>query len=224
MNAKLLGVTIAFVAVMTTQGALVNAWFNEFHYDNDGDDVGEFLEVAVPSDFTDLGNLTVTLYNGVNGMTYGSAHDLSTFLVGSAYSGHQLYSLSLPLNGLQNGAPDGFSLSHAGILIQFLSYEGSFTAAEGPAVGQGSINIGVSESGSTAEGASLGLEGTGNHYSDFSWTDFNSETLGTFNLGQTFTAVPEPEEWGLIAALGLFAVAGLHSWRSRRQSPSAIQE
>ena len=42
-----------------------NAWINEFHYDNTGADVGEFVEVVIetPGSYT-LSLFEVVLYNG----------------------------------------------------------------------------------------------------------------------------------------------------------------
>ena len=37
----------------------------------------------------------------------------------------------LPVNGIQNGSPDGFALVNNGVVVEFLSYEGSFAAANG---------------------------------------------------------------------------------------------
>jgi hypothetical protein len=46
----------------------------------------------------------------------------------------------------KNGSPDGIALVNpSGKVIQFLSYEGSFTATNGPALGMTSTDIGVSE-------------------------------------------------------------------------------
>ncbi|MEL6657534.1 MAG: Calx-beta domain-containing protein, partial [Bacteroidota bacterium] len=57
----------------------VFAFLNEIHYDNAGGDVGEFVEVAVSTDFAgSLSDLVVFLYNGSGGAFYDS-HDLSTF-------------------------------------------------------------------------------------------------------------------------------------------------
>ncbi|HBX67168.1 MAG TPA: hypothetical protein DEG32_13790, partial [Balneolaceae bacterium] len=40
------------------------AWVNEMHYDNDGGDQGEFVEIAVNAEFADLTDVTLSLYNG----------------------------------------------------------------------------------------------------------------------------------------------------------------
>jgi outer membrane protein assembly factor BamB len=63
---------------------------------------------------------------------------------------------------LQNGAPDAIALVNAANqVVQFLSYEGSFAATNGPASGLTSTDIGVSQSGTEAAGLTLQLGGTG---------------------------------------------------------------
>jgi len=175
-----------------------NAWINELHYDNNntngsgGGDVGEFVEISVPASFPSgsLSDLVVVRYNGSNGSSYGS-DDLSTFAVGTTSNGFTLYSLTYAQNGLQNGGPDGLALCYNGAVVssggvaQFLSYEGSFTASGGCADGLTSTDIGVSESGSTNVGESLGLEGTGNDYADFTgWKFYADDTPGQPNTDQ----------------------------------------
>ena len=44
------------------------------------------------------------------------------------------------------------------------------------------------------------------------------DTFGIDDFSLTFTAVPEPAEWGLISACGLLSIAGFHSWRSNRRA------
>jgi 5'-nucleotidase len=61
-----------------------------------------------------------------------------------------------PTDGLQNGSPDGVALvNRAGAVVEFLSYEGTFTATNGPAQGLTSTDIGVSEKGTEPAGQSL---------------------------------------------------------------------
>ena len=80
-------------------------------------------------------------------------------------------SLTYPVNGIQNGAPDGVALVFQGTtVIQFLSYEGTFTATTGPANGLTSTDIGVIEIGSEPLGLSLQLVGDGTSYADFTWS------------------------------------------------------
>ena len=73
----------------------------------------------------------------------------------------------------------------AGNVIQFLSYEGSVTATEGPAAGMTANLLPVSEEPSIALGYSMQLTGTGSTYSDFSWTTA-PDTIDAINSGQTF--------------------------------------
>src|SRR5690606_11280214 len=57
----------------------VEPWINEFHYDNIGADVGEFVEIAGPSGL-DLSNYRLLFYNGsdgelINGLTLSGIID-----------------------------------------------------------------------------------------------------------------------------------------------------
>ena len=166
--------------------AAQTAFINEIHYDDvDGDDA-EAVELAVPTG-TDVSTLVVTPYNGNGGAPYGSAIGGGDFTSGATAGGYTFYSYVFPANGLQNGAPDGLALSTTdGALIEFVSYEGSFTAVGGPADGEASTDIGVSESNATPEGQSLQLTGPGSSASDFSWTGPVAASFGAPNAGQTF--------------------------------------
>ena len=88
---------------------------------------------------------------------------------------------------MQNGSPDGVALVDAsGTAVQFLSYEGSFTATDGPASGMTSVDIGVEESNNTTlDGQSMQLSGTGSSYADFTWQTPATSTFGSVNNGQT---------------------------------------
>jgi hypothetical protein len=84
-------------------------------------------------------------------------------------------------------------------VIQFLSYEGSFTAVGGPADGITSTDIGVAEGSDTPVGDSLQLSGTGSTYADFTWTGPEPSTLGANNTNQIFgdgTATTNPSGTG----------------------------
>ncbi len=87
------------------------------------------------------------------------------------------------LQDFQNG-PDGIAIVRAGVVIQFLSYEGTFIASSGPASGITSTDISVEESGSTPVGFSLQLTGTGNSYADFIWNAPADDSPGDLNVGQ----------------------------------------
>jgi uncharacterized protein len=192
-------------------------WVNEFHYDNAGGDSGEFFEIVAPSSFTDLASVTLSLYNGGNQEKY-AAHRLDTFSLESTLGDFSFYSKDIA--GIQNGAPDGFSLDLSGSVIQFLSYEGSFAASNGPASGLSSTDIGLSESGSTELGGSLGLAGEGLQYSDFSWTFFASASSGSVNAGQSFSAMPEPHETALVSALALLVFVLFRRLRGEPAKPA----
>jgi endonuclease G len=172
-----------------------NIFINEFHYDNASTDTGEFIEVAGPAG-TNLTGYSIVLYNGSNGLVYDT--DALTGVIPAQQGGYGTVSLSYPTDGIQNGSPDGIALVGPGnVLIQFLCYEGTFTAAagatNGAAAGQTCTDIGVTEVGTTPVGNSLQLAGSGTTYGDFTWAAAQPNTRNNVNTGQTFGGVtPTP--------------------------------
>ena len=119
----------------------------QIHYDNIGGDTGEAVEVIFPTALT--GSLTLTLYNGANGLSYGTLTIAASAGQPIGSTGFSVASVNGPSTGIQNGDPDGIALSCGGAVIQFLSYEGAFNATNGLAVGRRSTDIGVAEFGET---------------------------------------------------------------------------
>jgi uncharacterized protein len=179
-----------------------SVFINEFHYDNVGADENEFVEVVAPESWTDLAGVTLTLYNGANGASYAGPTGLDKFARRGAVDGFVFYTLDI---AMQNGAPDGMALAWGSQVLQFISYEGSFTATNGVATGLLSTDIGVFEEADTPLGYSLQLAGSGDSYADFTWQPAAPHTYGMANLGQSFV-VPEPATAGMwCAVLGLLA-------------------
>lgn len=176
-------------------------WVNEFHYDNVGTDVNEFVEVAAPADL-DISTYQLVLYNGFYGYMYDedAFHPLTTFEQGDTVNGVTFYSKMIrPQNcselsswcGLQNGK-DGFALANyftetSGRVVEFISYEGTFVGKNGPAVNMTSLDIGVEELSTTPRGWSISRVGTGCHPTEFYWAETNTSTVGTVNMDQTTT-------------------------------------
>lgn len=199
------------VFVSTVAGAQVNVgiagnvdgvYINEFHYENVGGDVGEFIEVAGPAG-TDLSGYFITFYNGANQSSYAieglpNPYPLSGIIddEGAGFGAVVFF-----FAGIQNGSPDGVALSNGGTDIQFLSYEGSFIAANGVANGLQSEDIVVLESDATLVGSSLEYDET-----LMSWgisVDDSPGELGlvlssdTFDI-QGFTLYPNPVSNGKV--------------------------
>ncbi len=156
---------------------------NEIHYDNTGGDLNEGTEIAGPAG-TDLTGYSLVYYNGSNGGEY-----LTETLSGVITNQQNGYgTINFISSGIQNGGPDGVALVDASNnVIQFLSYEGSFAATDGPASGMTSTDIGVSESSSSPVDESLQLIGTGTTYTDFTWTN-QTQTRDAVNTNQIFGA------------------------------------
>lgn len=129
---------------------------NEIHYDDTGLDDNEMIEVRVTNGY-DVSQMSLYLYNGKEGLqNMYSVIPLTSMNVDliSSDAAFDYYVWDTPMSGLKNGA-DGIALVDNGEVIEFLSYEGSFTALDGPATGMQSIDIGVFESSNSSENQSL---------------------------------------------------------------------
>jgi hypothetical protein len=156
-------------------------FINEIHYDNAGGDANEGVELAGPAG-TDVTGWKVIFYNGNGGAAYDSVGFSGT--IPDIQNGFGTTWVDAP-GSIQNG-PDGLALvSSSGEVVQFLSYEGSFTATDGPAYGLTSRDIQVEESGSTQIGQSLQLSGEGLMYEDFNWMADLPATPDAVNASQT---------------------------------------
>ena len=187
LRAMLSGLVVAVACALAahTAAAQTPIFINELHYDNTGTDTGEAIEIAGPAG-TDLTGWSLALYNGSGGAVYDT-DPLPAGPIPDLCGGYGVVVMDYPTNGIQNGSPDGIALvDDMGTVVQFLSYEGTFTAADGPAVGMMSTDIGVVEPGDTPVGFSLQLAGTGLDYEDFTWSGPIANTFSVCNAGQIF--------------------------------------
>ncbi len=134
-----------------------SAKINEFHYDNAGTDVNEFIEIALPVG-SDPSGVVVTLYNGNGGVEYGTYTLTAADLVSSdGTNDYYVWNTSM-----QNG-DDGIAVSCDGTVFQFITYEGAFDATDGPAAGMTGVDVGVEELNDAAETSSIMCDGTGTY-------------------------------------------------------------
>ena len=132
-------------------------YLSELHYDNVGADADERIEINGPAG-TNLTGWQVVLYNGSNGAVYNTRTLSET--VPATCGDRGVIVLTYPVDGIQNGSPDGIALVNAGgQVVEFLSYEGTMTAIGGPANGMLSVDIGVTEPGAPV-GQSLQRSGS----------------------------------------------------------------
>jgi len=149
---------------------------SEIHYDNAGGDTGEFIEVMLPTGY-DVSGLNIDLYEST-----GTIYDSEMVASGTMSQDGDADVYVLGFSGIQNGTNDGLALSENGTLLEFISYEGTLTAIEGPAATETSEDIGVSESSSTPIGFSLQRQ------SDDTWVGSLAETRGAANFNTTIDA------------------------------------
>ncbi|HET9638589.1 MAG TPA: cadherin domain-containing protein [Allosphingosinicella sp.] len=170
---------------------------NEIHYDNAGTDAGEAIEIAAPAGFN-LAGWSIVLYSVSTGATTGTVYNtrILSGVVPDQDDGYGTISFTYPVNGIQNGVQDGLALVDPnGNVVQFLSYEGSFVAANGPAAGLTSTDIGVFEDSGSTTGFSLQLTGSGASAADFTWASASDDNFGAVNTNQDFIG---PNATGLV--------------------------
>lgn len=152
-----------------------NVFVNEFRYGKDA-----FVEIAITG--VESGWYEVILYRGEDGLVY-SRHELS---VGIRHDEEQIsFSLLDGITMLGDSGPSGLALvdTEQGIVLQFLSYDGSFVAEDGPARGLTSTNVEVDE---WQWGGSVQLGGSGCLSSDYIWVDGAVPSPGRINSHQSF--------------------------------------
>jgi hypothetical protein len=157
---------------------VVAPWINEFHYDNFGADIDEFIEIAGKAG-EDLGGYQLVLYNGDSGKSYKTINLKGIFP--NEQNGFGVILIMIP--GIQNGNSDGFALVDVELkVIEFLSYEGIINAIDGPAQGLASFDISVEENGNSLIGSSLFLINK-------KWHVSLSASEGFINPGQNLTSL-----------------------------------
>ncbi len=202
-NISPLGLFVS-VILFASEVFAIPIFINEIHYDNTGTDQNEGVEISGPAG-VDLAGWRIAFYNGSNGKRYNTYLNINGIIPDQS-DGFGTLAFLKP--GLQNDMEGIALLDGSDTVIQFLSYEGIFTAVNGPAAGITSTDIGVFESSSTALGNSLQLTGTGNSYADFSWATAGPSSFGNINTGQSFSSaavVPEPD---IVVLMGI-GLAGL---------------
>lgn len=156
-------------------------WINEIHYDNVGVDVDEFVELAGQFDENVNGWMLIA-YDATTGRAYDWLRLDGEFK--NLLNGFGTKSFAFP--DLNDGAGGLALVTSGGIVKQFLSYGGSFTATNGACKGLVSADIGVSQNGATPVGSTLQLSGTGRRYAQFTWQPPAPETEGDPNINQVF--------------------------------------
>ena len=84
-----------------------------------------------------------------------------------------------------------FKVNYIGSVVEFLSYEGNFTAVNGAAEGLSSTDIGISESINATSATSLQLTGLGSKKNDFHWIS-DISTFGSANVDQILFVTNSP--------------------------------
>ncbi|SNS50857.1 hypothetical protein SAMN06893096_104422 [Geodermatophilus pulveris] len=189
------GLTAASLAVVglpaVAAAAPATPYISEVHYDDAGDDTGEFVEVTLPPGTSSEG-LAVVRHDGNGSLPYETPAAPALPVVTAPADAPAAVVVDHPADGLQNGAPDGLALVRGTEVLEFLSYEGGITAAGGPAQGLTSTDIGASEDG-VPEGQSLSRAFASAEDPVGAWALGPSSAGAVDSGGTTLPSDPEPE-------------------------------
>lgn len=189
------------VQLMSVNCSASNIFINEFHYDNTGADKNEQVEIAGPAG-TQLNNWQLIFYNGSNGTGYFN-QNLSGMIIDQS---NGFGTLSFIIPSIQNGPADAIALvNEQQNVIEFIGYEGSLLALNGPAAGMYSTDINWVETGSSDSNDSIQRQGTGTKNQDFYWT-INKASPNAINQQQIFETlvVPIPASGWLLMSVFVF--------------------
>ncbi|WP_370089041.1 endonuclease [Ekhidna sp.] len=146
------------------------AWINEFHYDNEGQDQNEFVEIYVKdASELDLSQFTVELVEA-DGSVY------SSFLASSMNTNFTDYFFR-NFGGIKDG-PNGIKLLYGAEVIDFISYEGEISGAS---------SVGVEESDQTSAQTSIQLCCDGNSPEEMTWLSGVFASPGEPNVNITLS-------------------------------------
>ena len=140
-----------------------NVRISELRYDHVGTDTAEAIEVTAAAG-TNLTGWTLVRYNGSNNQPYTSPAQVTALggPVAASCGAEGVQVVRFATDGLQNGERDGVALvDPTGHVVEFLSYEGTLTAAAGPAAGMTSTDVGVAQSNTTPVSMSIQRNGFG---------------------------------------------------------------
>lgn len=166
-------------ASVSASPVTIYPFINEFHY-HDENGTTEFVEIAGLAGM-DLTGFQVITYDGKKGTTRRTRE--LTGILTNQIDGFGFMSVEVKLDN----ALDGITLvSDTGEVLEFISYEGQFTATDGPADRMVSIDVGVQETSNTAANFSLQRVGVGCEGASFSWSEAQLNTRDEPNTGQSF--------------------------------------
>ena len=156
------------MAAATPVRALTSVFINEIHYDNTGTDAGEAIEIAGPAG-AGPDRLVDRPLQRRGGAVYDT--DALSDVIPDQQDGFGTVVLSIPgqrhserVTGWHGPGRPGHDV------VQFLSYEGTFTAVGGPANGMLSPRSASPRTAAEPLGQSLQLQGGGTTYEDFTWS------------------------------------------------------
>ena len=170
-----------------------NVYINEVNYDTPGvDDITseeriEYVEIVAPAGF-DTAGWALVIYDGSDG-SVTERRDFPEDSAGDTVFPDQVNGFGFL--AIRISQPDGVGgvalVDDEDNVVQFLSYEGTFTASEGPANGLESTQIPLPDPDQPSDGGDVSLQllGTGTSYSDFRWTNDRALTPNEINSGQS---------------------------------------